>query len=154
MKKILFALAILPLLAFVGCSSDDDDNTQKVDFAHNIELLYGEWRATSVEIMAGVNIDLTTPGEDGELPIVPTFVTFEKNGAFSSKGALGDGKGTYTTKGKQISAAMGDAKLGFEMTSLKATEAKIVLNAKALDLDDVPPTIENVTVVLTKQVKK
>ena len=25
MKKILFALAMLPLFAFVGCSSDDDN---------------------------------------------------------------------------------------------------------------------------------
>ena len=154
MKKILFALAILPLLAFVGCSSDDDDNIPKVDFAHDIELLYGEWRATSVEIMEGVNVDLTTPDEDGNLPIEETYVTFEKNGTFSSKGVLGEGKGTYTTKEKKINASIGDAKLDFEMTSLKATEAKIVLDAKALGLPDVPPSIENVTVVLTKQVKE
>ena len=61
MKKFLFALAMLPLLAFVGCSSDDEVDTPTVDFDYNIELLYGEWRATSVEIAEGVSIDITEP---------------------------------------------------------------------------------------------
>ena len=46
MKKILLALAIMPLL-FVACSSDDDPST--TDFDYSIDLLYGEWRATNIE---------------------------------------------------------------------------------------------------------
>ena len=150
MKKILFALAIMPLL-IVACSSDDDNST-KVDFKHNIELLYGEWRATEVEIMEGLPvIDLTTPEMEKEIPA--TYVTFEKNGSFTSKGILGEGKGTYTTKGEEITASIGEEKLIFDMPSLTATTAKIQLDAKALGLPDIPPVIETVTVVLTKQVK-
>ncbi|HZJ80391.1 MAG TPA: hypothetical protein VFC69_07445, partial [Dysgonamonadaceae bacterium] len=70
MKKVLFALAILPLLAFVGCSSDDDEtpDVSDNDFAHNIELLYGKWRATSVEGVDDDAIDLTQPPFDKIVP--------------------------------------------------------------------------------------
>ncbi|MDD2474934.1 MAG: hypothetical protein PHI32_03370 [Dysgonamonadaceae bacterium] len=151
MKKILFALAIMPLLV-MGCSSDDVDELPKSEFDHDIELLYGQWRATAVEIMEGVKIDLTDEEVEKEVP--PTYVTFEKNGAFSSEGVLGNGKGTYTAKGKKITTVMGDEELILDMTSLKAAEAKIVLNAKTLGLPSIPEEIKDVTVVLTKQVKK
>lgn len=155
MKKFLFALAMLPLLAFVSCSSDDDDNTEKIDFDHNIELLYGQWRATSVEI-AGEAIDLTMAGEDGEPIFAPTYVTFTKDGAFSSEGLIGEGTGVFSTKGKTIIAVTGEDnedKISFEMTTLEAETAKIELNAQDLDLGmDIPEEVGNVTVILTKQV--
>ena len=150
MKKILFALAIMPLL-IVACSSDDD-NTPKVDFKHNIEMLYGEWRATEVDVLEGLVIDLTAPEVEENVPA--TYVTFEKDGSFSSKGILGEGKGEYSTKGEKISATIGEDKLSFDMTSLEATTAKIKLDAKALGLPQIPEAIQTVTVVLTKQVKK
>ena len=37
MKKILFALAMLPLFAFVGCSSDDDNEKTEVYQEYNKE---------------------------------------------------------------------------------------------------------------------
>lgn len=58
MKKILFALAIMPLL-IVACSSDDDKSST-TDFDHNIEFLYGEWRATTMNT-GTLNLDLTDP---------------------------------------------------------------------------------------------
>ena len=155
MKKFLFALAMLPLLAFVSCSSDDDDNKVKIDFDHNIEMLYGQWRATSVEI-AGEAIDLTMAGENGEPIFTPTYVTFSKNGAYSSEGLIAEGAGAYTTKGKTIVAVTGENeedKISFEMTTLEAGTAKIELNAQDLDLGmDIPEEVGNVTVILTKQV--
>lgn len=141
MKKILFLLAILPLLAFASCSSDDDDS--KVDFDYNIEMLYGQWQATSVEL-GGVNIDITSM-------VAPTFVTFKEGGVYSSKGVLGDGTGHYSTKGKTVIIVLGGSTLAFDMTSLSATQAKILLNAKALNLEIIPPEVEYVTVVLTKK---
>ncbi len=151
MKKILFALAIMPLFV-MGCSTDDVDELPNNKFDHNIELLYGKWRATAVEIMEGVVIDLTDEEMEKEVPA--TYVTFEKNNAFSSEGVFGDGQGTYTAKGKEINATMGDEELNFEMTSLAATEAKVILDTKALGLPSIPEEIKKVTVVLTKQVKK
>ena len=154
MKKILFALAILPLLAFVGCSSDDDDNTPKVDFKHNIEMLYGEWRATEVEVLEGLVIDLTAPEVEENVPA--TYVTFEKDGSFSSKGILGEGKGEYSTKGEKISATIGEDKLSFDMTLLEATTAKIKLNPHDVDFGtiEIPSEIKVATIILTKQQNK
>ena len=156
MKKILFTLAILPFLAFVGCSSDDDDNNSKVDFGHNIELLYGEWRATSVEGIGEEPLDLTD--KLIESLVKPTYVTFEKNGIYSSKGVLGEGTGTYTTKDKTIYTVTGDDKedkISFEMTELESKTAKIKVNPQDIDFGiPIPEEIGTVTVVLTKQDKK
>lgn len=158
MKKILLALAILPILAFVSCSSDDDDtpNPSRPDFEHDIELLYGQWRATSVEGVAEDAIDLTDPIMEALIPA--TYVTFKEDGIYSSEGILGEGTGVYTTKGKTIVAATGENKedkISFEMSSLNTETAKIELNAQDLELGiDIPEEVENVTVVLTKQVKE
>ncbi len=158
MRKILIALAVLPLLAFVSCSNDDDDkvNIPKIDFDHNIELLYGQWRATGVELGELV-IDLTVTNEEGELVFTPTYVSFAENGSFSSSGLIGEAIGEYTTKDKTIVAAVGENKehkMSFEMTDLSAETAKIVIDASALDIDMIPEGLGNVTVVLTKQAKE
>ena len=151
MKKILFALAIMPLL-IVACSSDDD-NTPVIDFDHNIEMLYGEWRATSIEGIGEEAIDLTTP--EMEAVVAPTFVTFKKDGSFMSKGVLGEGSGKFTTKDKTIAASVGEEKLNFDMTTLEATTAKIEVNAQDVDFGmPIPEEIKKVTVVLTKQDKE
>ncbi|HTN68507.1 MAG TPA: hypothetical protein VLZ33_03490 [Dysgonamonadaceae bacterium] len=148
MKKILFALAMLPILAFVGCSSDDDNST-KVDFDHNIEWLYGEWRATSVEGVVEEPIDLTDPVM--EMIVEPTYITFGTQDVYSSKGILGEGSGKYTTKGITIIATIGEDKISFDMKELSAETAKIEINAEALGLPIIPEGIEEVIVVLTKQ---
>ena len=148
MKKILFALAIMPFL-IVACSSDDD-KTPVIDFDYNIQMLYGEWRATSIEGVGEEAIDLTTP--EIEAIAEPTYVTFNKDGSFSSKGVLGEGTGTYTTKGKTIMALVGEKKLNLNMTSLEANTSKVEINPQDFDLGlPVPEEIDKVTVVLTKQ---
>ncbi|NLZ95672.1 MAG: hypothetical protein GX921_07615 [Bacteroidales bacterium] len=158
MKKILFALAILPILAFVSCSSDDDDklDIQEPDFAHNIELLYGQWRATGVEL-GELTIDLTGTDEEGELIFVPTYVSFAEDGSFSSEGIIGEATGKYTTKDKTIITDIGEDKedkLSFEMTNLTKETAEIVVDASAFNLDMIPDELGEVTVVLTKQEKE
>lgn len=145
MKKILIALAILPLL-IVACSSDDDV-TSTTDFDHNIELLYGEWRATSVEV-SGVPIDLTS--SKIELLVAPTYLTFAENSKLISEGILGEGTGTYGTKDKTIYTSVGNTKVNFEMTSLNAKTAKIKLDSKLLGLALIPENTGLVTVTLTK----
>lgn len=153
MKKILFALAIMPLLA-IGCSSDDDDdfkNPSDIDFAYNIELLYGEWRATEVDVTEGLEVDLTEPVI--ELTVAPTYVTFAKGGAYQSKGVLGDGTGKYITKDKTVTTTVGDKKVSFVVKSLSDKSAKIEIDAKELDLPMIPEGIKTVVVELTKDYK-
>ena len=156
MKKILIALAVLPLLAFVSCSSDDDEKVNKTDFEHNIELLYGQWRATGVEL-GELIIDLTGTNEEGEEIFAPTYVSFAENGSFSSSGLIGETAGEYTTKGKTIIAAIGEnkeEKMSFEMTALNAETAKVVIDASSLDIEMIPEELGDVTVILTKQENK
>ena len=149
MKKILFALAILPLLAFVSCSSDDDDNkTPSDDFGYNIELLYGEWRATEVKIEGVDGIDLTDPML--ELMVAPTYITFATGGVYESEGILGEGTGKYIAKDKTITTSLGDNNVSFKVISLSATKAEVEINAKALGLPLIPDGIETVVVELTK----
>lgn len=147
MKKILLALAIMPLL-IVACSSDDD--LGKGDFDHNIEYLYGEWRATGVEV-SGVMIDLTSPRN--ELKVTPTYLTFAKEDIYSSEGILGEGTGRFVTNGKIIETTAGKNRVSFEMTSLSSKTAKIIVNAKTLDLAIIPEGTETVIVELTKNYK-
>ena len=145
MKKIFLALAIMPLL-IVACSSDDVDTSTK-DFAHDIKLLYGEWRATGVEV-GGATIDLTKTNT--ELSVAPTYITFGSDGSFVSEGVLGDGIGTYGTNKTTIRTSIGSKKVNFEMTSLKAKTAKIKLDSKVFNLDLIPEGTGMVTVILTK----
>ena len=148
MKKILFALAVLPLLAFVSCSSDDDDKTPGKDFDYNIELLYGEWRATEVEVTDGMEIDLTEP--EIELLVSPTYITFASGGVYESEGVLGKGKGEYIAKEKTITTSLNDKTVSFVVKSLSSKSAKIEIDAKALGLPMIPEAIKTVVVELTK----
>ena len=148
MKKILFVLAIMPLL-IVACSSDND-NSPKNSFDYNIEMLYGEWRATAIEGVTEDVIDLTDP-EVEEL-VTPTYVTFKKDGTYLSKGVIGDGTGKYTTKDKTIIATVNGDNLIFVMTQLEAKSAKIEVNPQDFDFGiPIPEIFKKVTVVLTKQ---
>lgn len=135
MRKILFALAIMPLL-IVACSSDDDSST--TDFDHNIEFLYGEWRATKID--TGVELDITVP--INELTYPATYITFNKDGKYKSDGMLGENSGNFSTRGSIVSTK----KFNFEVISLNANTAKVKINAKSLGL----PEQGTVTVELTK----
>lgn len=149
MKKILFALAIMPLL-IVACSSDDDKSST-TDFDHNIEFLYGEWRFTSVEV-DGVPIDLTEP--KAELFVAPTYLKFSKDGTIVTEGALGEGNGIFSTKGKTIYTSVKKHKINFEMSLLEDKMAKIELDAKHLSqLPVIDKDMGKLTVTLKKNYK-
>ena len=144
MKKILLALAILPLL-LVACSSDDD-NSSTTDFDYTIDLLYGEWRATSIESIGAQ--DLTTP--INELYAAPTYLKFNKDGTLEGEGLFGEGMGKYSTKGKAIHTSIGKIKKSFDVTSLQASTAKFKLDGKGLGTPLIPENPGVVTVTFKK----
>ena len=146
MKKILFALAILPLLAFVGCSSDDDEKTPGNDFDYSIELLYGKWTATSVDADGDV-IDLTDPVM--EIIVEPTTVTFDKDGNYSTKGLVGEGSGKYIAKDKTITTSIKDGEtISFKVKELEAKTALVEVNVDDIDFGDLKMSEEIKTVIV------
>lgn len=146
MKKILFALAILPLLAFVGCSSDDDEKTPGNDFDYSIELLYGKWTATSVDADGDV-IDLTDPVM--EMIVEPTTVTFDKDGNYSTKGLVGEGSGKYIAKDKTITTSIKDGEtISFKVKELEAKTALVEVNVDDIDFGDLKMSEEIKTVIV------
>lgn len=147
MKKLLFALAIMPLL-IMACSSDDDIPSS-TGFDYSLDMLYGEWRFTGVEV-DGVPIDLTEPKI--ELHVPPTYLTFNEDGkTLNAEGIFGEGNGKYSTNKKTINIAIGNNRSYFDVTSLGATTAKIKLDAKYLSH---LPLINNKMGMLTVTLKK
>lgn len=144
MKKILIALAIIPLF-FAACSSSDDIPSS-ADFDFNLDLLYGEWRATDVESVGSQ--DLTTP--INELYAVPTYLKFNKDGTLEAEGLFGEGNGKYSTKEKAIYTSIGSTKKSFEVVSLQSSTAKLKVNAKGLGTPLIPDNAGVVTFTLTK----
>ena len=144
MKKILIALAIMSML-FVACSSSYEITTS-ADFDFNLDLLYGEWRATDVESVGSQ--DLTTP--INELYAAPTYLKFNKDGTLEAEGLFGEGIGKYSTKEKSIYTSIGSIKKSFEVVSLQVSTAKVKVNAKGLGTPLIPDNAGIVTFTLKK----
>jgi|LSQX01.3.fsa_nt_gb hypothetical protein len=144
MKKILIALAIMPLF-FVACSSSDDIPSN-ADFDYDLDLLYGEWRATDVESVGSQ--DLTTP--INELYAAPTYLKFNKDGTVEGEGLFGEGTGKYSTKEKAIHTSIGGVKKSFDVVNLQSSTAKIKVNAKGLGTQLIPDNAGIVTFTFTK----
>ena len=78
-------MAIMP-----SCSKDDDPD----DIATQ---MIGTWDATAVKFDGDNSwTDIT------KYPSMALSITFNKNGTYSGRGALGNGDGTYTVSGKTI----------------------------------------------------
>ena len=144
MKKILIALAIMPLF-FVACSSSDDVPSSG-DFDYSIDLLYGEWRATEVESVGSQ--DLTSP--INELYAAPTYLKFNKDGTLEGEGLFGEGMGRFSTKEKTIYTSIGKNKKNFEVVSLQSSKAKVKVDAKGLGTPLIPDNTGIVTFTLEK----
>lgn len=146
MKKILFAIALMPLL-FVACSSDDDNKDEPgQDFDYNIELLFGEWRATHIEGKRA--FDLTDPLN--ELYAAPTYLKFNKDGSLEGEGLFGDGTGRYSANKKSIHTSIGNTRKSLEVHSLEANTAKVKLNAKDLNTSLITDDEGIVTITFSK----
>ena len=90
-KSFLFVLLLTTLMAVMpSCSKDDDPD----DIATK---MIGTWDATAVKFEGDNSwTDIT------KYPSMALSITFNKNGTYSGRGALGNGNGTYTVSGKTI----------------------------------------------------
>ena len=110
MKKYLSIMfvAIVAMVAFSACSSDDDE----VKLAD--DSVVGTWTTTSVEVN-GKWIDVTQfPYTD-----YAASATFYDDGTYYGRGALGTGSGTWKKKGYTITTYVdGEVYIIYKVSSL------------------------------------
>lgn len=111
-------LLLIATLSFLpSCSSDDDepDNIQS--------QMIGTWDATSVKF-SGDN-DWT---EITKYPSMSLSITFNKDGSYSGRGALGNGSGIYTVSGKTIKTYVGGELYGtYYVKTMSGNYAELTL---------------------------
>lgn len=90
-------LLLIATISFLpSCSSDDDE-------PDNIKSqMIGTWDATAVRFSGDSDwTDIT------KYPSMALSITFNKDGSYYGRGALGNGSGTYTVSGKTIKTYVG-----------------------------------------------
>lgn len=78
------------MVSFTACSDDKDEPD---DIKSKI---IGTWDATSVKFSDSEWIDISNR------PNMSLSITFHSDGSYYGRGALGNGRGTYTVSGKTI----------------------------------------------------
>lgn len=93
MKKVFSLLLLLvATLSFLPSCSSDDDEPDDIK-----SQMIGTWDATAVKFEDDANwTDITN------YPSMALSITFNKDGSYYGRGALGNGSGTYTVSGKTI----------------------------------------------------
>ena len=118
MKKILFLLAMLPMLVFTACSDDDE-----AVFNYPMETLYGTWEGIAIDLKEG-KIDLT----NWYYSKYRFSATLNPNGTYSGSGYFGNGKGTYKATGNTIYTYVGGEEyLRYEIVSIFGDVVTIIM---------------------------
>lgn len=93
MKKVFSLMLLLATLVISLSSCSDDKDEPDAEIKENI---IGTWDATAVKFEDGEWIDITN------MPTLSLSITFNSDGSYYGRGALGNGGGTYTISGKTI----------------------------------------------------
>ena len=120
MKKLTFMMLLASFftLCVTSCSKDDDDS-----FAYPMEQLYGKWKAVEIKV-------------DGKWYDVTKYpytrfgmdITIYECGKFYGSGYLGNGSGTYTVSGKNITTYVSGKEYAvYTVNSLNGNEADLTL---------------------------
>lgn len=93
MKKVFSLMLLLATLviALPSCSDDKDEPDSEIK-----ENIIGTWDAIAVKSADSDWIDITNR------PSLALSITFNSDGSYYGRGALGNGGGTYTISGKTI----------------------------------------------------
>lgn len=118
MKKI-FSLMLLmaTLMVFIPSCSKDDDEPNDIK-----TQMIGTWDATSVKFSDSDWVDITNH------PSLALSITFNKDGSYSGRGALGNGSGTYTVSGRTIKTYIEGELYGtYYVNSISGNKAELKL---------------------------
>ncbi len=90
-------LLLFATLSFLPSCSKDKDEPDDIK-----SQMIGTWDATAVKFEGDSNwTDITN------YPSMALSITFNKDGSYSGRGALGNGSGTYSVSGKTIKTYVG-----------------------------------------------
>ena len=115
-----FMLVTALSVCLSSCSKDDEDT-----FDYPMSQLYGKWKAVELQV-------------DGKWYNVTRYpytkfgmsITFYEDGTFYGSGYLGNGSGTYKTKGKNqiITYVSGKEYATYTVNSISSGEADLTLS--------------------------
>ena len=118
MKK-LFSLMLLlaTVMMMLPACSDDKDDPDSIE-----SQMIGTWDATEIRFSGGSWIDISNR------PSLAMSVTFNKDGSYSGRGALGNGSGTYTVSGNNIETYVdGELYATYYVRSIEGNHAELRL---------------------------
>lgn len=118
MKKVFSLMLLLAtlLVSFTACS-DDKDEPEDIK-----SQIIGTWDATSVKFSDTNWVDITSR------PSLALSITFNSDGSYYGRGALGNGSGTYTVTGKTIKTYVDGELYGtYYVKSLSGKNAELSL---------------------------
>lgn len=105
------------VLVLPGCSNEKDEPDAGIQ-----ENIIGTWDAIAVKFEDTGWIDITNR------PSLAISITFNKNGSYYGRGALGNGSGTYSVSGKTIKTFVDGELYGtYYVKSLSDKNAELTL---------------------------
>lgn len=117
-------LLLATVFAFSACSSDDEPDTGIK------ENIIGTWDATSVKV-DNEWFDITN------YPSLAMSITFDSDGSYYGRGALGNGGGTYSISGKTIKTYIDGELYGTYVVkniSSKNAELSLTIDGETMDI--------------------
>lgn len=113
------------MLVFLTSCSKDDDEPEDIQ-----TQMIGTWDATSVKFSDSDWVDITN------YPSMALSITFNKDGSYSGRGALGNGSGTYTVSGRTIKTYVGGELYGtYYVNSVSGNKAELKLTMGSTSMD-------------------
>lgn len=104
-------------MVFLPACSDDKDEPYNIK-----SLIIGTWDAMSVKTDKYGWVDIS------DYPSMALSITFNKDGSYYGRGALGNGGGTYTVSGKTIKTYIDGELYGtYYVNSLSKKNAELTL---------------------------
>ena len=118
-------LLLATMMVFLPSCSKDDDEPEDIK-----TQMIGTWDATSVKFSDSDWVDITN------YPSMALSITFNKDGSYSGRGALGNGSGTYTVSGRTIKTYVGEELYGtYYVNSISGNKAELKLTMGSTSMD-------------------
>lgn len=118
-------LLLATMMVFLPSCSKNDDEPEDIK-----TQMIGTWDATSVKFSDSDWVDISN------YPSMALTITFNKDGSYSGRGALGNGSGTYTVSGRTIKTYVGGELYGtYYVNSVSGNKAELKLTMGSMSMD-------------------